>query len=200
MDFIIHFPAPGIHAAGGPAAGARPVDFDHEGDMIYTGELRNGCGFLRGIIRLEGLAPKEETMTVKNRMNKHPVTVPEDATLHEVALRMKELCIGSVLVVDQGWKLKGILTDRDIAMTAAGDSRDPDTVTASEAMTPDPISVNADADVDSALRIMRKANVRRLPVMENGRLVGLLSSADIAAEIREEIDQFIGLEEAFAKA
>jgi signal-transduction protein with cAMP-binding, CBS, and nucleotidyltransferase domain len=46
---------------------------------------------------------------------------------------------------------------------------------------------------------MNKANIRRLPVLDDGKLVGLLSSADLAAEIKEELSQFIGLEEAFAK-
>jgi len=46
---------------------------------------------------------------------------------------------------------------------------------------------------------MNRANVRRLPVTDNGKLVGLLSSSDVAAAIREEFDQFIGLEEAFAR-
>jgi CBS domain-containing protein len=66
-------------------------------------------------------------------------------------------------------------------------------------MTADPITINSDADVDSALRIMNKANIRRLPVTENGKLVGLLSTADLATEIKDEFTQFIGLEEAFAK-
>lgn len=59
--------------------------------------------------------------------------------------------------------------------------------------------MEADTDFTSALELMKKANIRRLPITENGKLVGLLSSADIATEIREEFDEFIGLEEAYAK-
>jgi predicted transcriptional regulator len=66
-------------------------------------------------------------------------------------------------------------------------------------MTPDPITVDADADVDSALRIMNRANIRRLPVTENGKLAGILSSADLATEIKQEFSQFMGLEEVLAK-
>jgi CBS domain-containing protein len=138
-------------------------------------------------------------MIVRQLMHKELVTVSPSATIHDVAAKMKEFNVGSVLIVEEGWKLKGILTDRDITLTVAADSKDPRTTYAYDVMTADPITINSDADADSALRIMHKANVRRLPVTENGKLVGLLSSADLAAEIKEEFTQFIGLEEAFAK-
>jgi CBS domain-containing protein len=138
-------------------------------------------------------------MIVRQLMHKELVTVSPSATIHDVAAKMKEFNVGSVLIVEEGWKLKGILTDRDITLTVAADSKDPRTTYAYDVMTADPITINSDADADSALRIMHKANIRRLPVTENGKLVGLLSSADLAAEIKEEFTQFIGLEEAFAK-
>jgi CBS domain-containing protein len=149
---------------------------------------------------VRGLARgKEETMLVRQKMHKELVTVLPSSSVHEAALKMKEHGVGTVLVVEEGWKLRGILTDRDIAMTVAADSKDPKTTYTCDIMTIDPITINSDADIDSALRIMNRANIRRLPVTENGKLVGLLSSADVAAEIKEEFDQFIGLEEAFAK-
>lgn len=138
-------------------------------------------------------------MFVRNLMQKELVTVTPSATIHDAAAKMKEHNVGSVLIVEEGWKLKGILTDRDIALFVAADSKDPRTTYAYDAMTADPITVKSDADIDSALRIMNKANIRRLPVLDDGKLVGLLSSADLAAEIKEELSQFIGLEEAFAK-
>jgi CBS domain-containing protein len=142
---------------------------------------------------------KEDPMFVRNLMQKELVTVTPSATIHDAAAKMKEHNVGSVLIVEEGWKLKGILTDRDIALFVAADSKDPRTTYAYDAMTADPITVKSDADIDSALRIMNKANIRRLPVLDDGKLVGLLSSADLAAEIKEELSQFIGLEEAFAK-
>ncbi len=138
-------------------------------------------------------------MIVRQLMQKELITCQPSATVHDAAAKMKEHNVGSVLIVEDGWKLKGILTDRDITLTVAADSKDPRTTFVYDVMTPDPITVNAQADVDSALRIMNKANIRRLPVTEDGKLVGLLSSADLAAEIKEEFSQFIGLEEAFAK-
>lgn len=137
-------------------------------------------------------------MTVKQIMQKQLVTVLPSSSIYEAAQKMKEHCVGSVLVVEEGWKLKGLLTDRDVALVVA-DARDPKTTYVYEVMTADPISIDADADIDSALRIMNRANIRRLPVMENGKLIGLVSSADLACEIKEEFDYFFGLEEAFAK-
>ncbi len=138
-------------------------------------------------------------MLVKQLMRKELVTISPQATIHDAASKMKEQNVGSVLVVDEGRKLKGILTDRDIALYAAADSKDPRSVHAYDIMTPDPITVDADTDVDSAVRIMNRANVRRLPVTENGKLAGILSSADLAGEIKEEFGRFMGLEEVLAK-
>ncbi|HAM50714.1 MAG TPA: CBS domain-containing protein [Nitrospiraceae bacterium] len=120
-------------------------------------------------------------------MHRELVTILPSSSVHEAALKMKEQGVGSVLVVEEGWKLRGILTDRDISMTLAADSKDPKTTYAGDIMTIDPITINADADIDSALRIMNRANIRRSPVTENGKLVGLLSSTDVAAEIKEEL-------------
>lgn len=138
-------------------------------------------------------------MTVKQLMNKDLVSVLPSSTIGEVAQKMKEHGVGSVLVVDEDWKLKGIVTDRDIAIAVAADYKDPKATLASEIMTADPIYICSDADFDAALKTMNQANVRRLPVTEDGKVVGLLSSADVAREIKDEFQQFIGLEEAFAK-
>ncbi len=138
-------------------------------------------------------------MVARQLMQKDVVTVPPSSTVHDAAVQMKEHHIGSVLIVEEDRKLRGILTDRDIVMTIAADSKDARSTCVRDVMTADPVTINADADVDSALRVMNREHVRRLPVTENGRLVGLLSSADLAAEIREEFDQFIGLEETFVR-
>lgn len=164
--------------------------------MIFR---RTGFLFVDVPWRGEQALRKEDAMLVKQLMQKELVTISPLATIHDAASKMKEQNVGSVLVVDEGWKLKGILTDRDIALYAAADSKDPRSVHAYDIMTPDPITIDADADVDSALRIMNRANVRRLPVTENGKLAGILSSADLAAEIKQEFSRFMGLEEVLAK-
>lgn len=142
---------------------------------------------------------KEATMIVKQLMQKDVITCSPSETIHQAAVKMKQYDIGSVLIVEDGSKLKGILTDRDIALKLGAESKDPETTFVSDIMTPNPVSINLNADVDEALKAMNTANVRRLPVMEDGNLVGLLSSADVATEIKEELDQFIGLEGSLAK-
>jgi signal-transduction protein with cAMP-binding, CBS, and nucleotidyltransferase domain len=138
-------------------------------------------------------------MKIKQLMNKNLVTVPINATIHDAALQMKKQNVGSILIVEDSGKLEGILTDRDIAMAVAADNKDPLTTCAYDVMMSDPVIIEADASADAALRVMSTANVRRLPVCEDGKLVGLISSADLAAEIKEEINQFLELEEAFSK-
>jgi len=138
-------------------------------------------------------------MKVRQLMQKELVAILPDATLHDAALKMKENSIGSILIVEDGGTLKGIVTDRDISLAVAADNKDPKTTFASDIMSKEPVSIPSDADVSYALKIMSDSNVRRLPVCEQERVIGILSSADVASEIKEEINQFIGLEEAFAK-
>ncbi len=138
-------------------------------------------------------------MLARQIMQKDLVTLLPSSTIFEAAVKMKEYHVGSILIVEEGWKLKGILTDRDIVMTIAADLKDPKTTCVSDVMTADPITINSNEDVDSALRVMNRANIHRLPVTENGKLVGLLSSGDLAVELKEEFSQFIGLGETFAK-
>ncbi len=138
-------------------------------------------------------------MLVRQIMQKNLVTLLPSSTVFDAAVKMKEFHVGSVLIAEEGWKLKGILTDRDIAIAIAAELKDPKTTCVCDVMTADPITISSDADVESALRIMNSAHIHRLPVTENGKLVGLLSSTDLAVEMKDEFSQFIGLEGAFAK-
>lgn len=138
-------------------------------------------------------------MQVRQVMKKTLVAIQPTSTILEATKQMKEHNVGSVLVMEESGKLKGILTDRDIALALGSDGIDPKTTCACDIMTQDPITIDADADIDSALRIMHRANIRRLPVMENGKVVGLLSSADAACALKEQINEFLALEEAFVR-
>ena len=138
-------------------------------------------------------------MFVRQCMERDLVTVSPSASLHDVTKKLKEYNVGSVLIVDEGWKLKGILTDRDVALTLGTDSHNPDTTCACDVMTADPVTIDCEADLDSAIRVMNRSHIRRLPVTEHGRLVGILSSSDVARAMHEEFDQFIGIEEGYTK-
>jgi CBS domain-containing protein len=147
------------------------------------------------------MRPKEggKPMKINKLMQKDLITCSPSATVHDVAELMRDHSVGSVLIVADGGNLKGIVTDRDIALNVAADSKDPQTTHIDEVMSTNPVTIDFDADVESALKTMSGENIRRLPVTQNGRVVGLLSSADVAVEIKEEIDQLIGLEQAFSK-
>ncbi len=138
-------------------------------------------------------------MKVKDLMNREVVFVGSSATLTEIGRKMKENKIGTVLVLDHDKSLQGIITDRDIALAVTADNKDPKGTFAPEIMTKDPQCISAEADLEYALGVMNKAHIRRLPVEENGKVVGILSSADLAGGIKTELEKFIGLEEVYAK-
>jgi CBS domain-containing protein len=99
----------------------------------------------------------------------------------EAAEMMKAEDVGSVPVVDDG-RLLGIITDRDIVIRAVAEARDLKTVTVDEVASREVVTAEPDWDLDEALRLMAAHQVRRLPVVEDGRLVGMLAQADVAIE------------------
>lgn len=138
-------------------------------------------------------------MFVRQCMEKSVVTCQTNASLQEVSRKMNDYKVGSVLITDEGGKLKGILTDRDVALAIGSGSTNPVSAFACDVMTADPVTIDFEADLDSAVRVMNRSHVRRLPVTEHGRLVGILSSSDVARAIHQEFDQFIGIEESYTK-
>jgi CBS domain-containing protein len=114
-------------------------------------------------------------------MTHDPVTVSGDATLVEAAKAMAQQDIGPVLVEDGG-RLLGILTDRDIVVRAIAEGRDPGSTTAREVCTESVVSLTPDQTVDEAIRLMREHDVRRVPVVQDGRPAGVVSIGDLAVE------------------
>ena len=112
-------------------------------------------------------------------MTMEPVTVGPETTLAEAARLMWERRIGSLLVVDDEGRLRGIITERDLVF-AVSEAWDPNRHTVLEVMTENPITVERDADILTVVRKMRDANVRHMPVVdENGRPVGIISYRDV---------------------
>lgn len=106
--------------------------------------------------------------------------------LHEAARLMRSGDFGSIPVVDDG-RLVAVLTDRDIVIRAVAEQMDTMTTTVGEIASADPVTVEPDQRLDDALEIMSHYRVRRLPVVEDGRLVGVLSQADVALEAKEKV-------------
>ena len=118
-------------------------------------------------------------MKVRELMTKQPTTVEPDATLGEVATLMKQEDCGSLPVV-QGGRLVGIVTDRDIVIRGIAAGVDPKTQRVSKVMSSDPVTVGPDDDVTAAEKKMSDRQIRRLPVVEGGKLVGIIVTAQIA--------------------
>jgi CBS domain-containing protein len=121
------------------------------------------------------------TQKVSELMTSAPVALRPGQPVADAAKVMREHGIGDVLVVDDG-QLKGLVTDRDIVVRAVADGRVPATTTVSEICSPDLVTVTPDDDADTAVRRMREHAVRRVPVVEHGRPVGVLSIGDMAIE------------------
>ena len=119
--------------------------------------------------------------SVNEVMTHDPRTVDAGDTLAEAARVMREADVGPVLVVEEG-RVTGILTDRDIVVRAVADGRDPQSTTVREAYSSDLVSLTPDQDLDDAVRLMREHDVRRLPVVQDGRPSGILSLGDLAVE------------------
>jgi CBS domain-containing protein len=114
----------------------------------------------------------------------HCVGVHE--SLRDAARRMKELDVGALPICGDDDKLQGILTDRDIVVKCVAEGKDPASVTAGELAQGKPYCVDANADVSEVLDMMEEHKIRRLPVIENHRLVGMISEADLGRHLPEE--------------
>jgi CBS domain-containing protein len=119
--------------------------------------------------------------SIREVMTADPRTVPSDATLQDAAREMKGGEIGAVLVEDNG-SVAGILTDRDIVVRAIAEGRDPSSTKVSDVATRDVKTLTPDSSVEDAIKIVREQNVRRIPVVQDGRPAGIVSIGDLAIE------------------
>jgi CBS domain-containing protein len=125
------------------------------------------------------------TMKIREVMTPAPVAVISTDTATTAAMIMKEQDIGSVLVSSNG-KLTGILTDRDIAVRVLAAGRDPSTTLVGDVCSHELATVSLDDDTDVAVRLMRQYAVRRVPVTDDGALVGIVSIGDLALSRDQE--------------
>jgi CBS domain-containing protein len=117
---------------------------------------------------------------VREVMTSSPQTVTQQTSLREAAETMARAKIGDVLVVDEAGMLRGILTDRDIAIRAVAEGRDPTTTTVGDVTTGSVMSVAPTASVQEAMDVMHRHDVRRVPVVESGKAIGIVSLGDLS--------------------
>jgi CBS domain-containing protein len=133
-------------------------------------------------------------MTVGELMTEDVKTLPPDANVRRAAELMRDLDVGIVPVVDAMGNLAGVVTDRDIVVKAVAEGLGTDT-RLDQVLTRSPETVTRDTTILQAVGIMRMRQVRRLPVVEYGRLIGMLSLADLAESAASEWDKAETLED-----
>src|SRR5688572_8248222 len=124
--------------------------------------------------------------TAKQMMHLGVECVPATETLDRAAQMMRDLQVGSLPICGTDNKLKGILTDRDIVLKCVASGKDPSRMTAGELAQGEPVWVDSKADEDEVLTLMEQHLIRRVPVMEDHRLVGMISEADLAQHLSDE--------------
>ncbi|WP_125153398.1 CBS domain-containing protein [Clostridium rectalis] len=120
-------------------------------------------------------------MKIKDVMTKSVASLNGQDTVEHAAQLMKEHNIGSLPVCD-GEKVIGIITDRDIAIRSAAEGENVQKQTVRDIMTSNPVTIKSDMDVHEAARIMSERQIRRLPVVENNNISGMVSLGDISVE------------------
>ena len=119
---------------------------------------------------------------VRELMNKQPIKLGGSTPVIEAARRMRDANVGAVIIEDGG-KVAGIVTDRDIAIRVVAQGRDPNTIRLAEVCSKDLTTLSPDDDLDRAIEIMREKAVRRIPVVDQRNVtVGILSLGDLALE------------------
>lgn len=127
---------------------------------------------------------------------KELVTAPESMTVSEAARLMKEKQQGAVLIVEGG-RLAGIFTERDALFRVVAEGRDANTTRLAEVMTRNPKAIHPDKPFPDALQIMREGGFRHVPVVEDGRPVGMISARDaLGPELEDFIYELLRQEQA----
>lgn len=121
--------------------------------------------------------------TAGDIMHRGAQWIPAHETLDRAAQLMRQLDVGALPISDENERLCGILTDRDIVVGCVAMGHDPSGVTAGEMAKGTPRWIDSGAGVDEVLQEMKGSQIRRLPVIENKRLVGMISEADLATHL-----------------
>lgn len=120
--------------------------------------------------------------TVSSIMTPDPITIAPATSVAEAARAMRDADVGAVVVADDE-RVIGLLTDRDITVRAVAGGRDPESTPVDAVCTKELTALSPDDDLARAVQLMRDTSVRRLPVLDDGRPVGILSLGDLALEL-----------------
>jgi CBS domain-containing protein len=129
--------------------------------------------------------------SVRDAMTEDPRSIGASASVVEAARLMRAEHIGSLPVTEDD-RLVGMITDRDITTRVVAESAAPEVTSVGDVYSRDLISVGPDHDLEEALGLMAQHQVRRLPVVQEGRLVGMVAQADIALKDNERTAELVG--------
>lgn len=118
--------------------------------------------------------------TIRDVMTPSPLALQAGTTVLDAARTMREADIGDVLVLDDSAGVCGIVTDRDLVVRAVAEGLDPAAVSLGDVCSRDVITIDADSPIDEAVDLMRTRALRRVPVVEAGAPVGIVSLGDLA--------------------
>ena len=134
-------------------------------------------------------------MTVADLMREDVVTASRETPINEVATAMRDETVGSVVVVDDDVPV-GLVTDRDVAVRIAADRLDAGEMPAENMMTEDPVTVDVDTGVFELCATMGEEGVRRMPVVDDGHLAGIVTLDDLSVLLTDELGNLAGVIEA----
>jgi len=130
--------------------------------------------------------------------NQDPLMLPPSTTVQEAAARMRDRMVGAVLVIEGDARLVGIFTGRDAVSRVLAEGKDPAATTLTEVMTYNPETMTPSHSAIEALRLMRDARCRHLPIVDQGRVVGIVSRGDFRGLEQDRLDEETGLWERIA--
>ncbi|MFC9434322.1 CBS domain-containing protein [Nocardia sp. NPDC057030] len=130
--------------------------------------------------------------TARDIMKPGAQWISKDETVGKAARVMAELGVGSLVIADDNDRMCGIITDRDIVVKCIAQGRSPATTRAADLCASTPRWVDADADVEAVLDEMESHRVKRMPVIDHKRLVGMISEADLARHLDDnQLGEFV---------
>jgi CBS domain-containing protein len=118
--------------------------------------------------------------SIRDVMTSHPKALPSTASVVDAAEAMRQSDIGDVIVLDETDQICGIVTDRDIVVRAIAEKKDPSDVRLGDICSRSPITLTPQDEVGDAVKLMTQNAIRRLPIVEEGVPVGVVSLGDLA--------------------
>jgi CBS domain-containing protein len=126
------------------------------------------------------------SQTAREVMTQDASCVGENDSISEAAKQMSSLGVGALPICGEDDRLKGMLTDRDIVVKVLAEGKDPESTTAGELAEGKPVTIGADDSLEELVRTMAQHEVKRLPVIDGHRLIGVVSEADLAEHASPE--------------